>query len=71
MTALSPRNRPTEPELGHDVWYRGWECSYDVDAALWSGEGWRAYKGGADIDAPSASAKTFAGLLDNIDDEEC
>lgn len=68
---MIPREpRPAEPEIGQDVWYRGWECSYDVEAALWVSEGWRAYKGGADIDAPTASAATFSGLLDEIDDEE-
>lgn len=63
-------SRPDEPEIGHDVWYRGWECGYDVDAALWGCEGWRAYKGGADIDAPMTAARTFNELLDEIDDEE-
>ncbi len=62
--------RPPEPEIGHDVWYRGWECGYDIDAALYAGEGWRAYKGGCDIDAPHESAKTFTELLDAIDDRE-
>lgn len=62
--------RPAEPDLGHDVWYRGWECSYDINAALYVGEGWRAYKGGCDIDAPHESSKTFSGLLDSIDDHE-
>lgn len=62
--------RPAEPEIGHDAWYRGWECGYDVEASLWTGEGWQAYKGGADIDAPSESARTFNELLDAIDDRE-
>lgn len=69
MTAVT-QTRPAEPEVGHDVWYRGWECSYDVEAALWGAEGWRAYKGGADIDAPNTSARTFSELLDDIDAEE-
>jgi hypothetical protein len=41
--------RPSEPEIGHDVWYRGWECGYNFNAALWCAEGWRAYKGGVDM----------------------
>ena len=61
---------PTEPEIGHTVWYRGWEIGYDVDASLWGCEGWRADKGGCDIDAPHASARTFPELIEEIDAEE-
>jgi len=62
--------RPAEPEIGHDVWYRGWECSFYDDAEFWTGRGWQAYKGGADIDAPNVNARTFSDLLDEIDDAE-
>jgi len=62
--------RPDPPEAGSDVWYRGWECGFDVEASLWCAEGWRAYKGGADLDVPTASARTWDALLDEIDDQE-
>ena len=67
---MTPDKRPAEPELGHDVWYRGWECSYDVEAWLWTGDGWFAHKGGADLDAPNVNAGTWTGLLGEIDDWE-
>jgi len=59
--------RPTQPDATGTAWYRGWECGFDADAAYWGAEGWRAYKGGADLDAPPTSARSFAGLLDEID----
>jgi hypothetical protein len=62
--------RPIEPEIGHHASYRGWECGYDIDAALWTGEGWRAYRGGADLDAPTVTARLFTDLLIEIDDAE-
>jgi len=66
-----PVMRPAEPEIGdRDVWYRGWECGYNIDAALWGLEGWQAYLGGPDIDAPRVSARTWEGLLDEIDDHD-
>jgi len=62
------RKRPDEPSVGaKDVRYRGWECGYNTEAALWGAEGWEAYLGGPDIDAPKVSARTWAGLLDEID----
>lgn len=61
---------PAEPEIGHTVWHRGWEIGYDVEASLWGAEGWRAYKGGPDLDAPHASARTFPELIEEIDAEE-
>lgn len=63
-------SRPAEPEIGHDVWYRGWECGYDINSALYAGEGWRAARGGWDIDCRHVSSNTFDGLLDEIDDCE-
>lgn len=62
--------RPPEPKGDAVIHYRGWECGHDDEAALWGAEGWRAYKGGADLDAPTVSARTFASLLDEIDGEE-
>ena len=63
--------RPDEPEVGaSDVWYRGWECGYNIDAALWGAEGWMAYLGGADVDAVQVSGRTWTALLDEIDDHD-
>lgn len=61
---------PAEPEEGKTVWYRGWEISFYDDAEFWTGNGWNAYKGGADIDAPHTSARTFPELIEEIDAEE-
>lgn len=61
-------SRPAEPAIGaKDVRYRGWECGYNTEAALWGCEGWEAYLGGPDIDAPKVSGRTWAELLDEID----
>lgn len=72
--ALSLRRRkpmrPAEPAATHHVWYRGWEIGYDHDAAYWGGTGWRAYKGGCDLDAPEVMAATYAACLDEIDEAE-
>lgn len=62
--------RPREPSYADVVWYRGWEAGYDDMASRYISEPWRAYKGGADLDAPYVSAATWDGLLDAIDDEE-
>lgn len=70
MRGMTKTVTPAEPEIGHTVWHRGWEISYDMDAALWGAEGWRAYKGGADLDAPHTSARTFSDLIEEIDAEE-
>lgn len=51
------------------IWYRGWEIIFSADAAYWTGEGWLAYKGGCDIDAPSLSAPSFVEIHSMIDDE--
>lgn len=64
-------SRPAEPEVGaKDVWYRGWECGYNVEASLWGCDGWEAYLGGPDIDAHKVSGRTWAELLDEIDDHD-
>lgn len=62
--------RPDEPDKGADVWYRGWECGWHREAAYWGMEPWVAYKGGADLDAPHASGRSWSHLLDEIDDLE-
>lgn len=62
--------RPPEPPHLETVMYRGWEVTYDADAAYWSKCGWRAYKGGVDLDAPHVDAATYSECLDAIDEEE-
>lgn len=62
--------RPCKPTKGKTVWYRGWQCRWYDDAEFWTGKGWQAYKGGADIGAPNCNGKTFDELLDEIDDAE-
>ena len=63
--------RPAEPKVGdRDVTYRGWECGYNIDASLWGFDGWEAYLGGPDIDAPRVTARTWADLLDEIDEHD-
>jgi hypothetical protein len=69
-TELPPPARPDEPAKGTDIWYRGWECGYDATAASWGAEGWRAAKGGWDLDCRHTSGRTWSGLLDEIDAEE-
>lgn len=62
--------RPNEPENGDLVWYRGWECGYNDMAQRYASEGWEAYRGGCDLDAPRLSESTWTALLDAIDEEE-
>lgn len=62
--------RPEQPQRDKVVWYRGWEIAWNDDADYWISQGWRAYKGGCDLDAPTHSAGTYLELLDLIDDEE-
>lgn len=62
--------RPTEPEGEASVFYRGWEAGYEDMASRWSAEGYRAYKGGCDLDAPTVSAPSWDALLDAIDEHE-
>jgi hypothetical protein len=61
---------PTEPRKGQYVWHLGWEIGFHEDAEFWTGNGWQAYKGGADIGAPNLNAKTFAELIEEIEAEE-
>jgi len=65
-----PLTRPLEPQGTDHVWYRGWEVGYDHDAANWGGTGWRAYKGGCDLDAREVMSATYQGCLDEIDEQE-
>lgn len=62
--------RPPEPQGTTCVWYRGWEVGWDHDAAFWGGTGWRAYKGGCDLDALEVMSETYQGCLDEIDEQE-
>jgi hypothetical protein len=69
----APLARPDEPPKSYGtpaVWYRGWECGWDGEAAYWGAEGWRAAKGGWDLDCRQTSGRTWADLLDEIDAEE-
>lgn len=70
LAAFGFPQRPPEPDHKTEVWYRGWECSYDADAAYWGAEPWVAYKGGCDLDARHTCGRTWADLLDEIDAEE-
>lgn len=62
--------RPAEPFGEQVAWYRGWEAGYEFQLEYWTGEGYRAYKGGCDLDAPNVTADTWSELLDAIDEEE-
>lgn len=62
--------RPEMPEGEKTVWYRGWEAGWEHMLEFFTGEGYRAYKGGADLDAPEVRGATWTELLDNIDEEE-
>jgi hypothetical protein len=61
--------RPAEPE-GSALWYRGWETGYSHDAAMWAGAGYYAALGGLDLDCIQVTARTWAELLDEIDDHD-
>jgi len=67
-----PRSHPfeREPEREDCVWYRGWEVSYEFASEHWTGNGWRAYKGGCDLGAREVSSGTYQGCLDEIDEAE-
>ena len=62
--------RPEEPIGDAVVSYRGWEAQYSFGQEFWTGHGWCAYKGGADLDAPSVTSARWSELLDEIDAEE-
>lgn len=66
----APAVRPSEPAGDACVWYRGWEAGWSMDREFWTGAGYVAYKGGADIGAREVSASTWNGLLDEIEGEE-
>ncbi len=62
--------RPEEPKGDALAWYIGWEIGFNYDAHAYAGEGWLAYKGGADLDAPTVSGKTFDDVLREIEEAE-
>ena len=62
--------RPLEPSRQGRTWYRGWEAAYDANAALWGCEGWYACLGGEDLDCIVVRGRTWAELLDEIDDHD-
>lgn len=62
--------RPQQPDGEDVVWYRGWEAGWERMLDFFTGEGYRAYKGGCDLDAQTVSAGTWSDLLDAIDEEE-
>lgn len=61
-------DRPEEPTPGKHVWYRGWELGFSYTAAAWSGYGYYACLGGADLDCIQITARTWADLLDEVDE---
>ena len=63
-------SRPDEPSRQGRTWYRGWEAAYDANAALWGCEGWYACLGGEDLDCIVVRGRTWAELLDEIDDHD-
>lgn len=67
--ALVPA-RPSEPNNLKPIWYRGWECGFNAENVAWGYDGWDAYFGGADPEAACLSARTWEGLLDEIDDHD-
>ena len=62
--------RPKTPDGEDVVRYRDWEAGWDQLREFYTGQGYTAYKGGCDLDAPNVSAGTWEKLLDTINDEE-
>ena len=62
--------RPAAPAGEDVVRYRGWECGWEHQAEFWTGQGWAAYYGGADLGAPTLRAGTYKELLDLVDEYE-
>lgn len=58
-------DRPTEPAHNETIWYKGWEIGWNQ----WA-QGWDAYKGGVDIDAPRVTMVNWENCLDAIEDWE-
>lgn len=63
-------NRPPEPKGNKSVWYRDWEIGWEEMREQYTGSGWTAYKGGADLDAKCVDGATYQDVLNEIDDEE-
>ena len=73
LNTPAPEQWPSEPSKAWGtapINYRGWECSWDGEAASWGMEGWRAAKGGWDLDCRQTSGRTWTALLREIDAEE-
>lgn len=64
------RDRPKEPKRDQNVWYRGWEITWNEQSHFWCDLGWDAYKGGCDIDVPRVMATGWDACLDEIDEHE-
>lgn len=62
--------RPQEPDHNTLVWYGSWECGWNDDASRYGLEPWYAYLGGADLDAPTVTGKTWDDLLDEVDEHD-
>lgn len=62
--------RPEQPKGTDVAWYRDWEVGFDQMAHDYTGRGWRAYKGGVDLDAPTVDGRTFTECLDEVDEAE-
>lgn len=69
LTAYRRVSNP-EPPKGKRTWYRGWETAFDHTSQQWTGEGWYACLGGEDLDCITVRARTWEGLLDEIDDHD-
>lgn len=70
VAAARDTDRPSEPEGNNSVWYRGWEIGWEEMREHYTGSGWTAYKGGADLDARCVDAVSYSRVLDEIDEEE-
>ena len=68
--ALEVLQRPDAPTDGRCLWYRGWECCPDGEGRPGQVAGWVAYFGGADADCITVDARTWAELLDEIDNHD-
>lgn len=68
--SMARQVRPEVPHGEDTVFYRGWEAGWEQMLDFFTGEGYRAYKGGCDLDSQTVSAGTWSDLLDAIDEEE-
>lgn len=63
-------DRPPEPQGNNSVWYRGWEIGWEEMRDDYTGRGWTAYQGGADLGARYLDGATYQEILNEIDDWE-